>query len=276
MLDVLGIRIRELRKARGWSQRELGARAGLSVRFLVQLEGGTGNASVLRLADVARALGLSMVSLFSGLGPVEDPEHQIMVGWRDMSAGGREQVMALLGVSSGQKVSLVGLRGAGKSTVGQAVCAKLGWCFVELDDRIREIAGMGLKDLFEYHGMERYRELRLQVLEQVLSEQGDVMIEVGGSVVLDETAYGLLKERTETIWLRATPYDHLQRVKEQGDTRPMAGRINPLGELRAILQTREPLYAQADHCVETSQLSLQGVVDVVLAKVSQELDATRL
>ena len=105
----------------------------------------------------------------------------------------------------------------------------MNWSFVELDDRIRETAGMGLRELFEYHGVERYRALRMRVLEEVLRERGDVVLEVGGSIVLDEKAYGLLQEKTMTVWLKATPFDHLQRVKEQGDTRPMAGRVNPLG-----------------------------------------------
>jgi XRE family aerobic/anaerobic benzoate catabolism transcriptional regulator len=119
---------------------------------------------------------------------------------------------------------------------------------------------MDLQDLFEYHGMDRYRELRLQVLDEVLNEEGNLIIEVGGSVVMDESAYALLRRRTMTVWLRATPYDHLQRVKAQGDIRPMAGRINPLGELRSILEIREPLYAQADKQLFTSDMSLEAAI----------------
>ena len=268
MLEELGKRVRNLRKNAGLSQRDLCAQAGLSVRFLVQLEGGTANVSVQRLSDLCAVLQVPMGDLFGGKnGPHKVAEHPLISAFDEAPRSVQRQVSSLLGLTVDRKVSLIGLRGAGKSTIGRRVSATKKWSFVELDERIRQRAGMSLRDLFEYHGMERYWQLRMEVLDEVLSEPGNAVIEVGGSVVLDKTAFQILRDRTQTIWLKATPYDHLQRVKEQGDTRPMAGRMNPLGELRTILEEREPLYATASHRVDTSEGSLEDAYKAVLAIV---------
>jgi len=264
MLQVLGKRVRNLRKQAGMSQRELCAKAGLSVRFLVQLEGGTANVSVQRLSDLCDVFQISLATLFHVDDLNEAKEHELVVAFNKATVGQQRRVSALLGLAVDRKVSLIGLRGAGKSTIGKQVSQQKNWSFVELDERIRQRVGMSLRDLFEYHGMERYRQLRQEVLEEVLGEPGDAIIEIGGSVVLDDSAFLVLRERTQTVWLKATPYDHLQRVKEQGDNRPMAGRMNPLGELRSILEEREPLYATANHMVNTSKGTLQDACGAVL------------
>jgi XRE family aerobic/anaerobic benzoate catabolism transcriptional regulator len=263
MLDEIGSRVRLLRKERGWNQRELCRRAGLSARYLVQLESGSANLSVLRLADVARALDVSLVRLLSGLGPVQDAEEALVSHWTASSKETRERVKQAFGIAHVAKVALIGLRGAGKSTVGRAVGKQLRWDFVELDEEVRTMAGMTLRDLFEYHGVEQYRTLRMQALQQVLAREGSTIIEVGGSVVLDDEAYTRLKESCYTVWLKATPFEHLKRVKDQGDTRPMSGRINPLGELRAILLEREPFYGQAREQIDTAGVSLPTVIERV-------------
>lgn len=264
VLQELGKRVRNLRKQAGLSQRELCSQAGLSVRFLVQLEGGTANVSVQRLSDLCEVFQIPIADLFGSVGAEKQPEHELVGAFYTAPKSIQNQVSNLLGLAVDRKVSLIGLRGAGKSTIGKEVSMAKTWSFVELDERIRMRAGMSLRDLFEYHGMERYWQLRLEVLDEVLGEPGDAIIEVGGSVVLDQSAFRVLRDRTQTIWLKATPYDHLQRVKEQGDTRPMAGRMNPLGELRSILEEREPLYATADHMVDTSAGSLEEAFQAVL------------
>jgi XRE family aerobic/anaerobic benzoate catabolism transcriptional regulator len=231
LTESLGSRVRARRTELSWSQRQLAERSGLSQRFLVQLERGDANPSITRLADLAGALDCTLTDLLQGLGP---------------------QPL--------RKVALVGLRGAGKSTVGRALAAHRGWGFVELDVQVEARAGMTLAEIFEFHGAEHYRSLARQALREVLEAPEPVVIEVGGSLVLDPEAYGLLRKGCRVVWLRARPETHLVRVREQGDLRPMTGRSNPLGELREILAAREPLYGLADDVVDTEGLSVDQVV----------------
>jgi XRE family transcriptional regulator, aerobic/anaerobic benzoate catabolism transcriptional regulator len=260
LLQGLGARIRSRRTGRGWTQAELCRRAGISHRFLVQVESGSGNPSLMRLSELATALECSLVSLLGGLGGSTDELDRLVVLAGEMSPERRRLLLNTAG-GSGRKVALVGLRGAGKSTIGARVAAALSWDFVELDGYIREQAGMPLRELFEYHGVERYRALRLEALESVLAASGDAVIEVGGSIVMDQEAYARLRASSETVWLQATPEEHLRRVKEQGDTRPMAGREDPLGELRGILKQRRPLYALSRFRLDTVEHGLRGSVE---------------
>ena len=223
LLTRLGGRIRQRRTALGLSQKALCAAAGVSPRFLVMLERGEGNPSVVRLFDLAQALGVTLSALTA-----------------DLDA--RPTVPA---------VSLVGLRGAGKSTIGARAAGQLGWDFVELGREIEALAGMSTGEVFEFHGDAHYRALAVDALRGVLGRGRPVVIEVGGSLVLDPLVLELLLARTHMIWLQATPEQHLARVRSQGDLRPMAGRDDALGELRDILAARAPLYAQAPQAIDT-------------------------
>lgn len=230
LLPTLGDRLRRQRKERGLTQAELARQAGVSPRFLVQLEGGTGNISVQRLAEVCTVLELPLERLFAGLGP-----------------GGPEVI------------ALVGLRGAGKSTVGRALAEALDVPFVELDERVEAAAGMTLAELFELSGEARFREVEAQVLDEVL-QRGALVLATGGGLVTHPETWQHLRERARTVWLRAAPESHLERVRAQGDLRPMRGRPDALGELREILDSRRPLYAQADLTLDTDLLGIQGCV----------------
>ncbi len=267
LLVGLGERIRSLRNQRGWTQAELCRRAGISHRFLVQVEAGSGNPSLMRLSDLASALECSLVALLAGLGPSLDETDHLVRVILAMDPRRRQHVMRESGHYSGRKVALVGLRGAGKSTIGRRVAKTLGWQFIELDAFIRKEAGMPLGELFEYHGVERYRALRLEALEGVLAAAGDAIIEVGGSIVMDDEAYSRLRASSETYWLRASPEEHLQRVRDQGDMRPMSGRSDPLGELRAILKQRRPLYGLSSRQFNTEKLGLEGSVNHMLGLI---------
>jgi XRE family aerobic/anaerobic benzoate catabolism transcriptional regulator len=218
---------------------------------------------LLRLSELAQALDCSLVSLLAGLGPIDDGL-DVLAG-EALRLGPEAQQDLLRSVQRrGDKIALIGLRGAGKSTIGAMAAERAGCVFVELNRRVEEVAGMSLGELFEYHGAEGYRAAAIEALEQVLSEPGRAIIEVGGSLVLDERAMELLKEHSRMVWLQASPEEHLRRVREQGDVRPMAGREDALGELRAILEQRAPLYGQALEHVDTVALGVEGAVRAVL------------
>jgi len=234
LLDQVGARLRARRQEWGLTQAELAQRAGVSPRFLVQLEKGEGNISVGRLAEVCTALELSLSELFRGIGP------------------GRPN-----------KIALVGLRGAGKSSVGSQLAHTLGVQFIELDEWVEQQAGMTLREIFELRGESHYRTLERDVLERVLRESGDVVIAAGGSIVTAPDTWKRLQEGARTVWLMASPASHLERVRAQGDLRPMRGRPNALTELKAILDERSGLYAQADLHLDTDGLGLDGVVDAL-------------
>ena len=237
MLELrhLGERVRKRRDALGLTQRELAERAELSLRFLAQLEAGQGNISLLRFAALARALGVTAATL---LAEAEE------------GAGADEP--------AGPLVALVGLRGAGKSSIGKRLANRLDVPLVELDARIEQAAGLPLSQIFELHGEAYYRRLERETLRHVLDEAPAAVIATGGSIVNDRETWRLLRERATTVWLRARPEDHWNRVVEQGDQRPMAQNPHAFAELRALLTAREPLYATAHHTVDTSSLGLDG------------------
>ncbi len=234
LLVLVGKRLRRRRIELEMTQASLALRAGVSPRFLVQLEKGAGNISVARLADVCGALELSMSELFSGLGP-----------------GGPE------------RVALVGLRGAGKSTVGRALAARRGWRFVELDREVETLAGMRLGELFELRGESGYRQFEAMAVEEILASETPFVVATGGSIVTRVETWRQVRTRTRTAWLQAPPEAHLERVRAQGDLRPMRGRANPLEELRSILVERGPLYGEADIALNTAALGPKGTVDAI-------------
>ncbi len=234
LLSQIGTRLRARRTDWDLTQAELAKRAGVSPRFLVQLEKGEGNISVGRLAEVCAALDLPLADLFRGIGP------------------GRPT-----------KVALVGLRGAGKSTVGARLSETLDADFIELDALIEQEAGMSLREVFELRGEAHYRTLEREVLERVLRTPGSAVIAAGGSIVTAPETWRRLQEGARTVWLQASPASHLERVRAQGDLRPMEGRPNALAELEAILDERSGLYAEADVHVDTDVLSVTGVVEAL-------------
>ena len=216
--------------------REVAERSGLSLRFLSQLEAGEANIAIGRLAAVAAALGVSMADLVA----------------EESSDAGRD-------------VALLGLRGAGKSTIGPKVAAALGVGFVELDERIEEGAGMRVAEIFSLHGEGYYRRLERECLEGLLGDGRPSVIALSGGIVHNEEAFALARRRCATVWLKAKPEDHMQRVLDQGDRRPVANRPDAMAELRAILAARESLYGLADVTIDTSRHDVDAAAREILA-----------
>src|SRR6185295_13081297 len=193
LLTGLGRRVRALRSRLGYTLHELAGRAGLSSRFLIQVEAGAANISVKKLAGLAKALGTTPAALLAE--PGSEPARPV--------------------------IALLGLRGAGKTTIGRRLARRLRVPFVELDRRIEEAAGLGLTEIFALHGEEYYRRLEYLALEGILAEGRPMVLATGGGMVTRPEAMALLRHRATTIWLRALPEDHWNRVVQQGDRRPM-------------------------------------------------------
>jgi XRE family aerobic/anaerobic benzoate catabolism transcriptional regulator len=234
LLLALGGRVRARRLARGCTLREVAERSGVSPRFLVQLESGRGNISIRRLADVARALDTTAAALLT---EADEPASPV--------------------------IALLGLRGAGKTTVGRRLARKLRVPFVELDRRVEQTADLSLGELFTLHGENYYRRLEQEALNDVLAEGRGMVIATGGGIVTSPETFERLRQSAITVWLRATPENHWNRVVRQGDRRPMANHPQAMADLRARLTAREPLYALADHTIDTTTLSVGEAVDAI-------------
>jgi XRE family aerobic/anaerobic benzoate catabolism transcriptional regulator len=223
-LGRLGARLRSRREEQGLSLAELARRTGLSRRYLTEAEAGRANLSMGVLLELAEALGSRPSALLAGAD--ERPR---------------------------ERIALLGLRGAGKSTVGRELARLCEAPFVELDALVEERAGLALRELFELHGAEAFERYEAEALEQVLSRGERLVLATGGSLVTHAATFQRLRETCSTVWLRAEPEEHFARVLGQGDRRPMDARPRAMDELRAILAAREALYARCDHVVTTSE-----------------------
>lgn len=241
-LDTVGKSVRAQREQRGMSRRALAEASGVSERFLAQLELGDGNISLRRFAEVAHALGTTPAALLVA------------------TEAKTEKVTP-------KSIALLGVRGAGKSSVGAALAKKLDVPFVEVDREIELAAGLHLGEVFATHGEAYYRRVEREVLSRLLAEPAQKVIATGGSIVNDPTTYALLRSRARTVWLRARPEDHWNRVVAQGDQRPMAENPHAFAELRALLAAREKLYAKADHAIDTSERTLRQVVAEIASAI---------
>ena len=277
LLAGVGARVRSLREAQGLTQKTLAERSGVSARFLAQLEAGDGNISLERFDQVARALGSSPSQLLDPRAPAGgDDERQRLravlgVELDRRSAAELNEVRRWLEARFARRtaptIALLGLRGAGKSTIGPRLAERLGLRFVELDLAIEEAAGLTLNEIFMLHGEGYYRRLERETLQGLLADGQGMVIAAGGGIVNDKETYRLLRRRAVTVWLKAKPEDHWNRVIQQGDQRPMAQHPHAMAELRALLAARERLYSEAEHVLDTSRLDADGAVD----KLAREL-----
>lgn len=268
LLVGIGRRVRARRQALGLTLKRLADRAGLSPRFVSQVEAGTGNIAIGRLEAVAAALEVPLVRLVAEPSEARDRLDALLEG-----RSPREVAVALaaaeaaLGRRRAPLIALLGMRGAGKSTVGPVLAERLGARFVELDARVESAAGLRVAEIFALHGEDFYRRLEFRCLRTLLGTGAPVVVATSGGIVSDDAAWRVLRDECVTVWLEARPEDHMQRVIAQGDRRPMASSAEPMAELRAILAAREPRYAQAAVCVTTSAVSVDVVVREVEAGV---------
>ena len=280
----LGSRIRDLRNRRSMTRKTLARESDVSERHLAQLESGGGNISILLLRRIAAVLSVSLEELFTPEqhnGQQNDqqrasqkqtllrfierlPSHRLEeAAARLMRDFGPEQNLRL------SRIALIGLRGAGKSTLGSKLAADRDVPFIELDYEIEKETGMPLAEIFSLYGQSGYRAIEKRTLERVLGESDRGVISVGGGIVSEKDTYDYLLAHCYTIWLKAQPEEHMSRVIAQGDFRAMAGSDRAMEDLRRILESREPLYRKADTRVDTSG----DLVDESFTKLKAALQA---
>jgi XRE family aerobic/anaerobic benzoate catabolism transcriptional regulator len=260
----LGKRVRELRDHRGMTRKMTAREAELSERHLAQLESGEGNISVILLRRIATALNVSLAELF--MPEVEEPvEKQLIQRFLERLPSHRlEDVVFRLMRDFGDeekvrrmRIALIGLRGAGKSTLGCKLAAESKIAFVELDSEIEKDTGMPLAEIFSLYGQSGYRAIERRTLEKVLQKHERAVLSVGGGVVSEKETFDYLLSNCFTVWIKAQPEEHMSRVIAQGDFRAMAGSDQAMDDLRRILEAREPLYRKADLSLDTSSSSVE-------------------
>jgi XRE family aerobic/anaerobic benzoate catabolism transcriptional regulator len=273
-LSSLGKRVRQLRNGREMTRKMVSQQADVSERHLAQLEAGEGNVSIVLLRRIAAALGVSLPDLFDVQS--EDAEKQMISRFLDRLPRHRlEDVVARLTrdfvpeeETRRHRITLIGLRGAGKSTLGAKLAAQKKVPFVELDREIEKETGMPLAEIFSLYGQSGFRAIEKRTLERVLKEYDCAVLSVGGGIVSEKEKYDYLLANCYTVWVRAQPEEHMARVIAQGDFRAMAGSDRAMEDLRRILEAREPLYRKADVYVDTSGDSVEESFAKLEAAVS--------
>src|SRR5664280_192627 len=270
-LRLLGERVRETRARRGMTRKILARDSGVSERYLAQLETGQGNVSILLLRQIAQALDIPLQALvLDGPEPPVDLVHTTEFLRRlpatELMEARRVLVEHFGGVdleARRGRIALIGLRGAGKSTLGAMLANRIEAPFLELDRLIEQETGVSLSIIFDLYGQSGFRRLERRVLDQIIERYPRFVLATGGSLVSEPATFERLLTMCFTVWLRATPEEHMQRVIAQGDMRPMADNRESMSDLRRILDVREPLYRKADATIDTSGGSVEQSVEML-------------
>jgi XRE family transcriptional regulator, aerobic/anaerobic benzoate catabolism transcriptional regulator len=270
-LEQLGQRVRTMRALRGMSRKVLARVSGISERYIAQLEAGRGNVSIVLLRRVSNAMGAHLEDLIPATEP--PPDWTVIRDLlRKASPSQITQAKDILGQSASMQhrtsfagIALIGLRGAGKSTLGKMVAKKIGWNFVELNKEIEAQNGLSVAEIIALYGQEGFRRLEQAALTQLLARKELTVLTTGGGIVSEPVTFDLILSSFYTIWLKAEPEEHMARVRGQGDLRPMADDRSAMAELRNILVSREPLYARASAVVDTAGLT----VDAAAARLTE-------
>jgi XRE family aerobic/anaerobic benzoate catabolism transcriptional regulator len=259
-LTAIGREVRRNRAKRGMTRRQLAHASQTSERYLAQIESGAGNPSISVLRAIAQALDLPAAALLpemgartAALGAILDLLAQVPEGELPALAKEIETRVATPGrADRARRIALVGLRGAGKSTLGRMLAQHFGWPFVELDRRVEEDYGASIPDLIEMAGTATFRRYERSALDRVITDHDAAVITTAGGIVSNPETYALLLRRSHTIWIKARPEDHMSRVMAQGDFRPMAQNREAMADLMAILEARRADYARAEAEIDTS------------------------
>jgi XRE family aerobic/anaerobic benzoate catabolism transcriptional regulator len=280
---AVGRLLRSERAKRGMTRRQLAEQSGTSERYLAQIESGAGNPSVLVLRAIADALEIPMFELLPQTGGVAAPYARIidLLGRAppsDLAAIAdsiERQIAHIAAADRGRRIGLVGLRGAGKSTLGKLLAEKLGVPFIELNRRVEQEYGATVPLLIEMSGIATFRRYERACLERVIDEHDTAVIATAGGIVSDAETYALLLRRNHTVWVRASPDEHMKRVLEQGDFRPMAQNREAMADLVAILDARRSDYARAQAELDTSGDTIERSFGKLQDLVKRWLDGER-
>lgn len=276
LLREIGNVVRNERAKRGMTRKMLATQANMSERFVAQIELGVGNPSVLSLDAIARALTLDVFDLLPAV-TAEEARRRALMHLRQLPAEeikGFLNAFARMGVAMttvrDKRIALVGLRGAGKSTLGAMLAERLGCPFIELDKIIEREHGAPVSTLFDVYGQATFRRYERDSLTRVVAGNRSAVIATAGGIVADEVTYAQLLDQAHVIWMQASPADHMRRVMEQGDFRPMAHNRGAMNDLVAILGARASLYGRAHGRIDTSAKSVEECVGE-LVEIAQRL-----
>jgi len=283
-LHLLGERVRTMRTRRGMSRKVLARDSEISERYLAQLEAGEANCSIVLLRRIAKAIGVQLTEFVDAR--VERPLEAVLLEQflGRLSPTQLSEARTLLiehfeGKTSArrnERIAFVGLRGAGKSTLGRMLAERMGVPFLELDRIVEQKNGMSLGEMFEMFGQEAFRRSERLALEATLSSYPSFVLATGGGIVAEPATYELLLTFCRTVWVRASPEEHMQRVMTQGDLRPMANSAGAMDDLVAILRSREPLYSKADVVLDTAGKTPRQSLDELQTSLGvSEARATR-
>ena len=273
LIARVAARVREARKSKGMPRRELSELSGVSPRYLAQLEAGEGNISIALLQRIATAIALRIEALMSETAAWDSDLQRVVTLYRQAPAAVQDEVRRVLAVQNpaalrANRICLTGLRGAGKSTLGKLAGETLGLPFVELNSEIETQTGMPLSEVMALYGEDGYRSLEAEALARVIERHDRMILAVAGGIVAGEQTYTRLIERFHTIWIRTSPAEHMQRVREQGDLRPMEGNPAAMKQLRGLLEARTPAYEKASAQVNTSNRTVSSSLNDLLAVIA--------
>lgn len=271
-LTTVGERVRNARARRGMSRKILARDSGVSERYLAQLESGAGNISILLLRQIARAMDLPITDFLGDRAPLGVDLALLLRQMENLSAEQLQELQGFIrdrfGVAPGIKrhIALIGLRGAGKTTLGQNLAEKFGLQFIEMAKEIEVEAGVSLNEIFDLYGQSAYRRFERRALERITADPAPKVIATGGSLPSEPATYAHLLAHCFTIWLKARPEEHMGRVVAQGDLRPMSGQSEAMADLKRILTQREALYARADLAFDTAgKTAEQASAELIVA-----------
>lgn len=273
----VGALVRRGRARRGITRRQLAADSGISERYLAQIESGQGNPSII----VMKAISLAMDMPLNELLPINGKRHEALNRIGDLLGRLRtaelpsvaqmieQRILQSAASERGRRIALVGLRGAGKTTLGQMLAKKLGWPFVELNRVVEQEYGANVSMLIEMSGVTTFRRYEQASLEKVIADHDKVVIATAGGIVANPETYALLLRRAHTVWVQAQPQEHMTRVMAQGDFRPMAENRAAMTDLLAILDARKADYAQAEARLDTSGETIEESLSKLLKCVQE-------